>query len=74
MSLKYTNRKAFDDIARHLNETKAKRDAYIADFIRPVREKLDAAGIKYEIKGRTKSIYSIWNKPYKAEERHRPYL
>lgn len=67
MSLKYTNRKAFDDIARHLNETKTKRDAYIADFIRPVREKLDASGIKYEIKGRTKSIYSIWNKLIKQK-------
>lgn len=67
MSLKYTNRKAFDDIARHLNETKSKRDAYIADFIRPVREKLDAAGIKYEMKGRTKSIYSIWNKLIKQK-------
>lgn len=67
MSLKYTNRKAFDDIARHLNETKANRDAYIADFIRPVREKLDAAGIRYEIKGRTKSIYSIWNKLIKQK-------
>ncbi len=67
MSLKYTNRKAFDDIARHLNETKAKRDSYIADFISPVREKLDASGIKYEIKGRTKSIYSIWNKLIKQK-------
>lgn len=67
MSLKYTNRKAFDDIAKHLNETKSKRDAYIADFIRPVREKLDASGIKYEIKGRTKSIYSIWNKLIKQK-------
>ena len=62
MSLKYTNRKAFDDIVQHLNETKAKREAYIEDFIRPIREKLDASGIKYEIKGRTKSIFSIWNK------------
>lgn len=62
MSLKYTNRKAFDEIVQHLNETKAKREAYIEDFIRPIREKLDASGIKYEIKGRTKSIYSIWNK------------
>ena len=67
MSLKYTNRKAFDDIAQHLNETKANRDAYIADFIKPVREKLDAAGIKYEIKGRTKSIFSIWNKLVKQK-------
>lgn len=67
MSLKYTNRKAFDDIASKLNETKAKRDAYIADFIAPIRERLDATGIKYEIKGRTKSIYSIWNKMIKQK-------
>ncbi|MDE6317285.1 MAG: RelA/SpoT family protein [Muribaculaceae bacterium] len=67
MSLKYTNRKAFDDIAQHLNETKANREAYIADFIKPVREKLDASGIKYEIKGRTKSIFSIWNKLIKQK-------
>lgn len=62
MSLKYTNRKAFNEIVEHLNETKSKREAYIEDFIRPIREKLDASGIKYEIKGRTKSIFSIWNK------------
>lgn len=67
MSLKYTNRKAFDDIASKLNETKAKRDAYIADFISPIRQRLDSTGIKYEIKGRTKSIYSIWNKIIKQK-------
>ncbi len=67
MSLKYTNRSAFDDIASKLNETKADRDAYIADFIAPVKERLDATGLKYEIKGRTKSIYSIWNKMIKQQ-------
>ncbi len=62
MSLKYSNRETFTGIARKLNETKVKRDAYIASFIAPVREKLEAAGLKFDIKGRTKSIYSIWNK------------
>ena len=62
LSLKYTNRKTYTDIAHKLNETKVKRDQYIAEFIKPIREKLDATGLKYEIKGRTKSIYSIWNK------------
>lgn len=62
MSLKYTRRDVYQSIASRLNETKAKRDAYIADFIAPLRRQLDEAGIKYEIKGRTKSIYSIWNK------------
>ena len=62
LSLKYTNRDTYTDIAHKLNETKTKRDAYINGFIEPLRNKLDTTGIKYEIKGRTKSIYSIWNK------------
>lgn len=60
--LKYTNREKYTEIARKLNETKVKREAYIADFIKPVKEKLEKEGLKFEIKGRTKSIYSIWNK------------
>jgi len=62
MSLKYTSRDTYTKIAHELNETKVARDAYIADFIAPLKTKLDATGLKYEIKGRTKSIYSIWNK------------
>ncbi|MDE6556635.1 MAG: RelA/SpoT family protein [Duncaniella sp.] len=62
LSLKYTNRETFTKIASELNATKAERDAYIAAFIAPLREKLDATGLSYEMKGRTKSIYSIWNK------------
>lgn len=62
MSLKYTNRSTYTEIAHKLNETKSSRDAYIAEFIKPIKEKLDATSLKYEIKGRTKSIYSIWNK------------
>lgn len=62
MSLKYTNRDIFNEIARELNATKAARDEYIAAFIAPAKAKLEATGLKFEIKGRTKSIYSIWNK------------
>lgn len=62
MSLKYTNRETYTRIARELNETKTKREAYIADFIKPIKEKLEQEGLKFDIKGRTKSIYSIWNK------------
>ncbi|MDE5608408.1 MAG: RelA/SpoT family protein [Muribaculaceae bacterium] len=62
LSLKYTNRRIYTDIAHQLNATKTKRDAYIKAFINPVKEKLTAAGLNFEIKGRTKSIYSIWNK------------
>ncbi|MDE6854452.1 MAG: HD domain-containing protein, partial [Muribaculaceae bacterium] len=62
MSLKYSNREVYTRIAHELNETKIKRDRYIADFIAPVKARLEAEGLKFEIKGRTKSIYSIWNK------------
>lgn len=67
MSLKYTNREMYTQIAHKLNETKATRDAYIAAFIKPIRERLEAEGLKFEIKGRTKSIYSIWNKMKKQK-------
>ncbi|MGL4292294.1 MAG: RelA/SpoT family protein [Bacteroidales bacterium] len=62
LSLKYQHRETYTDIAHKLNQTKVAREAYIRSFIEPVKKKLDATGLKYEIKGRTKSIYSIWNK------------
>ena len=62
LSLKYTNAETYKEIAHKLNETKRSRDAYIAEFIAPLKEKIKVAGFDFEIKGRTKSIYSIWNK------------
>lgn len=62
MSLKYTNRDLYTQIAHKLNESKQERDKYIAEFIAPIKKKLEDNGFKFEIKGRTKSIYSIWNK------------
>ncbi len=62
LSLKYTNRDIFKQIAHKLNETKKDRDQYIASFIEPVKNRLSAAGLNFEIKGRTKSISSIWAK------------
>lgn len=67
MSLKYTQRDIYSRIAHKLNQTKSSREAYIADFIAPVKKKLEEAGLKFEIKGRTKSIYSIWNKMKKQK-------
>lgn len=67
LSLKYTNREIYTQIAHKLNETKRSRDAYIKSFIDPVKEKLEAAGLKFDIKGRTKSISSIWNKMKKQK-------
>lgn len=62
LSLKYTDRETYDFIAHKLNETKRSRDKYIEEFIKPVKERLDKTGLKYDIKGRTKSIHSINNK------------
>lgn len=62
LSLKFTNRELYKEIAKKLNETKRAREAYIARFIEPIKEKLEQDGFRFEIKGRTKTIYSILNK------------
>ncbi|MDE6393004.1 MAG: TGS domain-containing protein [Muribaculaceae bacterium] len=67
LSLKYTNREIYTQIAHKLNATKRSREAYIKAFIDPVRSELEKAGLKFEIKGRTKSISSIWNKMRKQK-------
>lgn len=67
LSLKYTNREIYKQIAKKLNETKRSRDAYIEKFIAPVKKKLEDAGLTFSIKGRTKSISSIWAKMRKQK-------
>ncbi|MBR4842186.1 MAG: bifunctional (p)ppGpp synthetase/guanosine-3',5'-bis(diphosphate) 3'-pyrophosphohydrolase, partial [Bacteroidaceae bacterium] len=62
MVVKYEHRDVYDNIARQLNETKRERENYIQSFIGPVKQRLEEAGLKFTIKGRTKSISSIWNK------------
>lgn len=60
--LKYKEPLAYKDIVKKLKQTKREREAFIAEFMQPIRKSLDAHGLKYEIKGRTKSIHSIYNK------------
>ena len=67
LSLKYLERDAYYHIKEKLNATKRSRDAYIQEFILPIEEKLKAAGLKFHIKGRTKSIHSIWQKMKKQK-------
>jgi GTP pyrophosphokinase len=62
LAMKYMEPEAYKEIARKLSETKRERTRYINEFIRPIKEKLNAAGFSYEIYGRPKSIHSIWNK------------
>ena len=67
LSLKYTDREAYNYVASKLNETKRSRDQYIKEFIGPVEKELQKVGLKFEIKGRTKSIFSILNKLKKQQ-------
>lgn len=67
LSLKYLEHDAYYMIKEKLNATKKSRDAYIKAFIGPVSEQLTAAGLKFHIKGRTKSIHSIWQKMKKQQ-------
>ena len=67
LSLKYLEHDAYYLIKDKLNETKKSRDAYIENFIKPIEERLTTAGLTFHIKGRTKSIHSIWQKMKKQK-------
>ena len=67
LSLKYLEHDAYYMIKEKLNATKQSRDAYIDRFIEPVRQRLEAIGLKFHMKGRTKSIHSIWHKMKKQK-------
>ena len=62
LSLKYTQPEVFQDIVQKLNETKKERTKYINEFIAPLKELLEEKKYDFEISGRPKSIYSIYNK------------
>ena len=67
LSLKYMEKDVYYHIKEKLNETKASRDRYIASFILPIEKKLQEAGLKFHMKGRTKSIHSIYQKMKKQK-------
>lgn len=67
LSLKYLEHDAYYMIKDNLNATKRSRDAYIERFTQPIRQMLDQAGLRYHLKGRTKSIHSIWQKMKKQQ-------
>lgn len=62
LSLKFLEHDAYYHIKEKLNATKQARDQYVENFIEPIKKRLQEAGIKFHIKGRTKSIHSIWQK------------
>ena len=67
LSLKYLEHDAYYMIKEKLNATKRSRDAYIENFIKPVEQRLRETGLRFHIKGRTKSIHSIWQKMKKQK-------
>ena len=67
LSLKYLEHDVYYHIKDKLNQTKRARDQYIKEFIDPVSKRLSAAGLDFHIKGRTKSIHSIWQKMKKQK-------
>ncbi len=67
LSLKFLEPDVYYMIKDKLNATREARDQYIANFIAPIDEKLKASGLKFHIKGRTKSIHSIWQKMKKQK-------
>ena len=62
LSLKFKDPETYEDIVNKLQKTQAVRTRFINQFTLPIRRALDKIGSKYDIKSRTKSIYSIWNK------------
>ncbi|MEO6489800.1 MAG: bifunctional (p)ppGpp synthetase/guanosine-3',5'-bis(diphosphate) 3'-pyrophosphohydrolase [Ferruginibacter sp.] len=62
LAMKYMEPDTYRYIAQKLQDTKRERSRYINDFIRPLKEKLEKTGLKFDIYGRPKSIHSIWNK------------
>lgn len=67
ISLKYLDKETYNYIDQKLKDTKLKRERYIREFIKPIKTNLEKEGIKFEIKRRTKSISSIWNKMKKQD-------
>ncbi len=62
LSLKWLEPREYEYIERRLEESAAERKQFIDKFLIPVRKRLDENGIKYTVKSRTKSIFSIWSK------------
>lgn len=62
LSMKYTEPEIYNDIYSKIQQTKRERNRFINEFIEPIKEELTKQGFKFEIKGRSKSIHSIWSK------------
>jgi GTP diphosphokinase / guanosine-3',5'-bis(diphosphate) 3'-diphosphatase len=71
LSMKYTNPEIYNDILDKLKSTTPARNRFIKEFTEPIKKELGLQGFDFEIKGRTKSIYSIWNKMKNKQDEFR---
>jgi GTP pyrophosphokinase len=62
LCLKYQNPDAYHSVSLRLRETDRERANFVAEFVKPIEEKLNARGYSFDMKARTKSINSIWRK------------
>ena len=69
-ALRYLEPQDYEHIRQKLEETESERQTFIARFLTPITERLDKQGLKYHIKSRTKSIFSIWTK---MRKQHVPF-
>jgi len=62
LAMKYSEPKIYTDIEKKMKESKTEREQFVNEFISPIKEKLSAAGLHFQIYGRLKSVYSVWRK------------
>ncbi len=60
--LRFTDAGVYNEINSRIDESKASRNKFIKQFVAPIKDELDGLKVEYEIKGRPKSIFSIYNK------------
>ncbi len=67
LHLKYQDSETYSMIVEKINKTKVSRNRFIRNFINPIQNELRRRGYRFTIKGRPKSIYSIWSKMQKQD-------
>jgi GTP diphosphokinase / guanosine-3',5'-bis(diphosphate) 3'-diphosphatase len=65
--LKHARYAAWSEVISRLKETEAERAGFVAEFVKPIEEELRSRGYKFDMKARTKSVFSIWNKMNKQK-------
>lgn len=65
--LKYSEPEVYDDIQNKIAENKISQARFIKNFMNPIKDEINKTGLTFEVKGRPKSIYSIWNKMKKQD-------